>query len=133
MSISLTELTDTLAQRQSSPVNDKGCVLWQGGRTRDGYGKLSVPWEVKEGGHMKIHRKEERVSRMMHLIMYNLNRKCDLPPQTWEMSHLCHTRLCVLPDHLILEPKAINQERRHCVQQQLCTKSHNGYPDCFLW
>ena len=73
MSISLTELTDTLAQRQSSPVNDKGCVLWQGGRTRDGYGKLSVPWEVKEGGHMKIL--QERGACFTHDAPHNVQFK----------------------------------------------------------
>lgn len=30
------------------------------------------------------------------------------------ISHVCGTRNCVAPDHLLLEPKAINDERTHC-------------------
>lgn len=133
MCISLAKLRDSLARRRSDPVNHKGCVEWQGARTGDGYGRLCVPWEVEEGGEVKIKRSQERVSRMIYLTQNNLNLKNDLPRPPMEMSHLCHTRLCMLPDHLVVEPKAINLERRHCVNQGICMKSHEGYPHCILW
>lgn len=41
------------------------------------------------------------------------------------ISHVCGTRNCVAPGHLLLEPKAINDERTHChfVLQRVSAKA----------
>lgn len=80
----------------------------------------------------RTERKYERVSRMVYLMKNNLNKKTDLPQVPMKMSHLCHNRSCMLTEHLLLEPRRVNQERKHCMKQGVCTKFPDGYPNCIL-
>lgn len=42
-----------------------------------------------------------------------------------EVSHLCHSKLCINQAHLVLETHKINQERIHCRVQGFCCKAHH--------
>ena len=66
-------------------------------------------------------------------IYFASRRNCGLLPQRNNIlvvSHLCHQTLCVKHDHLVLESKALNNERKHCLDQGLCTENHK--PVCIL-
>jgi hypothetical protein len=42
--------------------------------------------------------------------------------------HLYHNRLCINTYHLTLETHSVNQSRRYCKMQVLCTKLHVTLP-----
>lgn len=46
-----------------------------------------------------------------------------------EASHLCHSSFCVNGDHLVWEPRHVNQGRNTCGSKCI---GHPGYPDCIL-
>jgi len=47
-----------------------------------------------------------------------------------DISHKCHNRLCVRMDHLILEPRSVNNSRQICNAQKYCTRKHE--PQCIF-
>jgi hypothetical protein len=69
-----------------------GCLLWQGSRNSSGYGTISI------GGR----RGTDQVHRIVYAHAHGPI------PQNLEIMHLCHTRLCVNPDHLRLGTRAEN-------------------------
>jgi hypothetical protein len=132
----LVKLGLRLANHTSKEPDARGCLLWTGGTDRDGYGRARVTWPVPVGGGDVPRSKVERVPRVIYRLKTG---GVDIPRQqaydgvtvAVEVSHLCHNRLCVTPEHLVLEPHLINAERQHCVQQGRCTH-HGVHPDCLL-
>ena len=120
------KLTQQLHSNTSVNYNDKHCDLWLGARTSNGlYGRKQVTFP--DGA-----RKIMRVSRVIFMIQH---RSLVIPQfneegEVLEMSHLCHNTLCVNPEHLVLETKALNCDRKHCKDQGLCTGIHR--PLCIL-
>ena len=107
-------------------ANDKKCNIWQGATTSDGkYGRKRVTFP---DGNSKLM----RVSRVVYLIKYKTFNipDSDESGNPVEMSHLCHNSLCVNPDHLVLESKTSNLERKHCHSQNNCTETH--FPHCIM-
>lgn len=55
------------------------------------------------------------------------------PPNTdHECSHLCHNSRCICLEHLVWEPKAVNNSRARCVAVGHCLGGHGNYPDCLF-
>lgn len=115
--------------KHTSQADERGCCLWTGSVDKDGYGRVRVKWP---GGVSKIH----RVARVVFRLKLGgrevpQSRVSDGRVVPLDVSHLCHQRLCMTPEHLVLEPKAVNSERTHCVRQGHC--SHHGeHPDCLF-
>ena len=106
--------------------NAKHYDLWLGARTSDGlYGRKQV--KFPSGNRVLM-----RVSWVVYMIKHKMmEMPCvDQHDDILEVSHLCHQTLCVKPDHLVLESKALNNERKHCLDQGLCTENHK--PVCIL-
>lgn len=105
--------------------NGKGCVEWVGAKKgKSGYGIQVVKWP---GGEEK----RETAHRLAYMIKHRLTRY-DMPQidennNKVECSHICHQTLCVNPEHILIEPHAINQDRLHCKNQGHCSKSHKPY------
>ena len=95
-----------------------GCLMWVG-KKKGGYGMQVVAWPWGK-------RSEVNVARLMLMIKLNTV----LQPTDGDSSHLCHRKECCNPLHITLESHEINMERRHCVSQGFCTKSHTPY--CLL-
>ena len=49
-----------------------------------------------------------------HRAMYMCIKQISSIPRNYEISHLCHNSRCIRPDHLTMEPHAINMERLRC-------------------
>lgn len=78
--------------------------------------------------------KRETAHRLAYMIKHRLTRY-DMPQidennNKVECSHICHQTLCVNPEHILIEPHAINQDRLHCKNQGHCSKSHK--PHCLI-
>ena len=103
--------------------NAKHCDLWLGARTSDGRKLVKFP----SGNRVLMH-----VSRVVYMIKLKMMEipRVDQHDNILEVSHLCHQTLCVKPDHLVLESKHSNNERKHCLDQGLCTENHK--PVCIL-
>lgn len=44
-----------------------------------------------------------------------------------DVSHLCHQKLCINIEHLVLEPRGVNNSRQICNNQQSCTRTHEPF------
>jgi len=81
------------------------------------YGKISITFmgvNQKVGAH--------RASYMGFNETFNL---------TDDISHICHNKVCVNPNHLSHEPHEINMERERCKEKGVC-KRHGCYNSCIF-
>jgi hypothetical protein len=134
MSLSAEKVKLQLLRLSAAMAGGRGCVLWTGAKDRDGYGRIKVTWTMPDGSTVS---KTERAPRIAYMIKLGINCKTDFPlspvvTEPLEVSHRCHDRLCVNPDHLSLEPQPVNIGRMHCKLQQLCHQGHEGYPHCLF-
>jgi hypothetical protein len=114
-------LEERLAARTSrAPI---GCWLWQGARTKGGYGVINV------AGRM----------RTVHSLAWELEN--GPLPNGFEMGHTCGERLCVRPDHLRLRSRSeIRRQNasgprpraRTPVAERFWSKVRKG-PGCWEW
>lgn len=106
--------------------NVHSCRVWIRGKGGRGYGAISVRWENG--------RRVENVHRVVLMILYKWGRedfpKKDVNGQRLEVSHICHNKLCVREQHLVIERHEVNIERNHCRMQSVCSRSH--VPFCLL-
>lgn len=98
----------------------QGCWIWQGKartpkprapgpRDHDAgrYGRVKLRWP----GQLRL------IQTTVHRAVYALvNRHPDIlgNERSGDVSHLCGTHLCIKPDHLTLENRAANCQRRTC-------------------
>ena len=66
----------------------------------------------------------QRVAVMVHRGTFNL-------PKDLDASHLCHNKTCTVVEHISIEPRHINSQRRRCVQEGQCL-GHGHFPECLL-
>ena len=104
-------------------INAVGCSIWLGGPHdvhKYPYGTMSVTFP---GDHKS---KSMRVHRLMYMVHNNkFNLQSDL-----HVSHICHHRRCVNPEHLVLEAAQTNAERNFCKNNGICLATH--VPHCIL-
>lgn len=122
-----------LMLKTTGPQGVHGCVLWTGAKSdakaKVIYGRVVNPFP--DTGVKRI---------FAHKAIFYLNEghspavgEGEIDGETgsvYEISHLCHTPLCVNINHLVREPHAVNLERIHCKQQGHCTRAH--MPPCLL-
>ena len=120
----------------SPPQGQFGCLLWTGARWSNGqYGVMRNPLRHQHGaGNQPARIGVHRLVFMLHNRA--LYPDYQLPPATPQgddlhVSHLCHTPLCINPQHLVLEPRSTNSERQTCNLQGICMGIHA--PLCLLW
>ena len=100
-----------------------GCLLWTGAAT--GKGKDNR-YGVKAVTNIELGLKNKSISvhRLVYLFKHYDTRILHSKENKLEVSHLCHTTLCANSDHLTLETRSINAERRTCNLMRHCTKAH---------
>jgi len=81
-------------------VNKKGCWVWQGKVSKDGYGKLNV----RKAGKV--------VTLWAHHVTLAEWKGIRTVPDGKERSHLCHNATCCNPKHLVIESHAKNVARK---------------------
>ena len=99
---------------------DGECHVWTGDIHKSGYGlfKFTSP---------KNHK---RMTVRVHRFLFYLY---GFPCMTGrDVSHLCHNKACVNVNHLSLETRAINNQRKTCVAEKKCF-GHVNYRDCILF
>lgn len=102
----------------SRTVSTECCQLWLGQKDRSGYGRIQVLFRGR------------RVKLLVHRLAYFLHMNVILNPN-WHVSHLCHTKACVLAEHLWYEPQSINNARKTCKLNGECI-GHGHHRKCLL-
>lgn len=102
-----------------------GCILWCGTSDCYGYGVKRVKWP---DGIQKLE-KAHRVAYMAHHKLCSLPQLDETGLQL-DVSHLCHTKLCINPAHLVLETHTSNMSRNHCRAARVCSLEHS--PSCLF-
>jgi len=75
------------------------CWLWQGARSRNGYGKIATGFGHRAGGWILVHRAALQLLGI------------EIPPDR-EVDHVCHVRHCVNPNHLRIVTHLANMRNR---------------------
>ena len=112
--------TKTLySEKSSSSSSLSNCLIWGKSVNSSGYPQMRFSFPGKCSKFFIVHR-----------MLYALQRNAvlDKPPN---VSHSCHSKLCVEVEHLVYEPSVVNAQRRSCVTFARCC-GHSPYPDCML-
>lgn len=97
-----------------------GCITWTGAKTKDGYGKVTVPRDRIDwsNGLQTMH---------AHRLAYEVARGSI--PEGLTLDHLCRNRLCINVDHL--EPVSVAENILRGVgaaatnsRKHLCKQGH---------
>lgn len=129
MAVFFDKLEKSLLKKTAEADNARGCTEWVGCRDKYGYGTKRVTWPDHSVTLERVH----RVVFMVH----NKLLRDDVPRYDsrgiLEVSHLCHNKICIKPQHLVLESHEQNCERKRCECLGYCTLEH--VPPCifFRW
>ena len=100
------------------------CWLWYGGKSGRGEGQYGIM-------RVRFPEAQSSVPVRVHRVAYMVKIKSvQLEPHR-DVSHLCGHSLCCNPDHLSLEPHAINNGRKHCHATGQCM-GHAPFSNCIL-
>ena len=75
------------------------------------------------------NKENNRVAYMLHKKVTELPRTNDAG-DLMDVSHLCHEKLCINPDHLVFERHSENMSCDACFRLGSCTTKHS--PSCIL-
>ena len=92
---------------KTAAQNERGCCLWKGRKSKDGYGIVQV--RKKDRGRMKI--RAHRASFMVY--------RGEIPDGLCVL-HTCDNPPCVNPDHLFLGTKLDNSQDMIRKGRQIC-------------
>ena len=124
--VNFDEILKKYMKKTQGRVGLHDCLLWTGykksGKGNLVYGRVVNPFPDVDMQRMHVHRAV--------YYLHNGQSPADDEGSNTEISHLCHTPLCIEPSHLVRESHATNQERIHCKAQGRCTKNHE--PACLL-
>ena len=81
-------------------------------------------------GYGKIATIGESISDYMIFHELSVIPTCNDEGISVEISHLHHHKLCVKPQHLVLETHVIKMDRLHCKNQGFCFRGHQ--PHCLI-
>lgn len=99
---------------------ENSCHTWHGRKDAYGYGEMLLQFRGVRLG-LKVHR-----------VVFALDHpNISLNSASYDVSHLCHNRLCVNVQHLSYEPHSINNNRLVCKNDGEC-HGHYGFKDCLL-
>ena len=93
------------------------------GRTKHGYGLVDVVIPGRSKSRTTIH------AHRLALMIW-ITGSWDIPSEL-DASHLCGTRNCVRPDHLVLESREDNKSRQICHTSNVCI-GHDPRPSCIF-
>ena len=105
--------------------SDHGCRIWRGAKFKQGgggggYGKIAVRGPNNRRKYFRVH-------RLVYMIFHELSviPTCNDEGISVEISHICHHKLCVKPQHLVLETHDVNMGRLHCKTRDSAPEATN--------
>ncbi len=126
----------SLAQQSTECDGDGGastgggenCIMWTSDPDRHGYGRKQVTWPNGSKKRERAH----RVSYFLHhKLLSSQVPNIDRHGNQIDVSHRCHKKLCINPQHLTLESHSNNMLRNACAKADVCTNEH-APPSCIF-
>ena len=96
---------------ENSICSDSGCWIWKTRQNRD------------NGFYARVRHKElhgDSNQYYVHRLSYMGFHEMETIPNNLQVSHLCGTRRCVNPSHLVLEDRNTNKSRQSCHSRGWC-------------
>lgn len=128
--------SDILGQIDISEENWQ-CWIWTG------YCQTKKKDEPARYGRIIKSINKIKHNYFVHQIVWLANQTPTKTVCPGDISHLCHNTKCVNPQHLVIEPSAINSQRKECKNQGSCKYNndhfyvkngvrHVGFKKCLL-
>ena len=110
-----------------------GCIIWIGAKAgHSGYGNIRNPIRHSFADQPVFVRAHRLAYATYHDMYTHQIPKVEDRREQLDVSHLCHRKLCIPADHLILEPHSSNLSRHECKVLGTCTKNHPSGVDCIM-
>ena len=109
---------------------ENGCHRWSGKSSEDYICKhfklINKETHLEENSKIGIHR----------VICFLKYKETPIKGKT-DCSHICHRSWCLNPDHLSLELRLVNNQRKACNKKKECSGKHvcelgNNLPNCIF-
>ena len=114
------EKIKTQSNRSSSSSSSSNCLIWRKSVNSSGYPQMRFSFPGKCAKKFTLHR-----------MLYASQRNSILDKPHFDVSHLCHSKLCVEVEHLVYEPSVVNAQKRSCITfAKSC--GHSPYSDRML-
>lgn len=104
------------------------CMILKKTPRKDGYAYVTLRLPQPDGSIKKTSTSAHRAALLIHLLKEGKVATLQVD-KTLECSHLCHNRMCVNINHLVLEKKTENLSRKVCFRRKAC-QGHT--PACLL-
>ena len=110
--------SDLLKQIEHNSCDRGGCRIWKGGVNSSGYPTKRLPGGGDDGPTESVH-------RLVYMLAGTI--------PDFQVSHLCHRKLCIKLEHLIDDTPSQNSERNTCKnsEDRTCT-GHGDRPRCIV-
>ena len=110
--------SDLLKKIRDNSFDHGGCRIWRGGKNSSGYPQKRLSVDEDDSPTESVHR-----------LVYMLSGKVP----KFQVSHLCHEKLCIKLEHLIDDTPRQNSERNTCKDSKdgTCT-GHGDRPRCMV-
>lgn len=106
----------------SAMAPNGACTVWQGatkGSLPGNYGVINITLQNGKRTVMNVHRVAKCIEE----------RK--LIDKQFDVSHLCHNKVCINVEHLSIEPHCVNNNRQNCRSKGFCSE-HKPFSNCML-
>lgn len=82
---------------------------------------------------IKINFRGDKFLIYAHQLAYWVNNDFSgLLDETKQLSHLCHVKNCTNPAHITFETPQLNNARKICNREKICSGHGDAVPDCIL-
>lgn len=111
-------------RKVTGPPDVDGCTRFTG-KARQG--KLKTLGKIKTRGDISILFGKPDATINPAVLVYSLANNYVLRKSSeWTSSHLCGFGLCLNIEHIVFEPKYVNDQRRDHHKHQLCDDTHDA-------
>lgn len=107
-------------RRENASSNVMGCWIFGGSTNTDGYGQIYV----KKNSNLRLTGRAAQTAVLLHKLSWVAanGRNC---PVGQQISHRCDIRACFNPDHLWAELPVVNNSRKGCPGEIICSVHHH--------
>ena len=118
------QILDKLENYVAVPTsnNAHGCIHWQWKLDKSGYPRMNITLKDKvPSTNLSVHRLAYFMCHPEHITRATGK----------HISHLCHQRTCINPNHLVMESNTLNSSRNRCQNTGIC-EGHKHRKQCLL-
>ena len=127
------EIMERLGSHSVRGAHRDDCIMWTGARAGlSGYGCIRNPlctYFPSQSTFVRVHRLAYAVFNDLYTFEIP---SLDAFGDRLDVSHICHHKLCINPEHLVLEKHVDNGSRQTCLALGACSRNHPIGVDCII-